>query len=662
MPKPSKKTQKKGATSKKQRVKKEASLFKAKPLEDKGLEDDAKADSTDVKKLDKQEVSEDDKGIEKKVEEGSEIESEESEDPTWTVRRFGDESSHYDSDLNKKILTHLEGLGLLTADQNKQILDLNQKQGENIIDAIVHLDIMKFFEVGRVVADFFETSYVNLKNTRASSDITLLIPEEVSKNEGVLAYQEDENGIYLAMINPIDLHFLHLFEKKTGKKAIAMYSTPGEIREAQRIYRQDSLSGFQHLIERATVDIGKLDTLNNISTIFDTIVLMAYYRKASDIHIEPFEDEIRIRLRIDGVLGNVAKLPMNFLETMVNHVKVLSKLRTDEHSSSQDGRFKVTYDNSVINFRVSILPSYYGEKMVLRLLSSESQEMTLEELGYSAKDIEVIQKNIQKTQGMNLVTGPTGSGKTTTLYSLLTSLNKEHVNISTIEDPIEYGLFGLNQVQVNPKTNLNFADGLRSLLRQDPDIIMIGEIRDLDTAKISAHAALTGHLIFSTLHTSSAALAPLRLIQMGLDPYSIVSTLNLIVAQRLTRMICNACRVTYQLTEKELKEIESTFINTKEKLDIFRKRFFSEGGSTLRLFKGKGCKECGGSGYKGRTVVAEVMEINKALRDLIVAEASQEAIEKAAVANGMVTILEDGLNKVFEGKTTLNEFFRVINQ
>lgn len=588
------------------------------------------------------------------------VSSEDSDETRWTVRRFGDEASYYDDELNKKIIKHLIGLELLTPEQVKQIADYCAKHGNNIVDTIVKLDILKFFEVGRAVADYFGVSYVNIKNIRVSSDVTLLIPEEVSKNEGVLAYKEDENGIYVAMINPTDHHFLHLLEKKTGKKVIPQYSTPGEILSAQQVYKQDSLRGFQSLVDRATEDIDKLATLNNISTIFDTIVLMAYYRNASDIHIEPFENEIRIRLRVDGILNTVATLPNHFLETMVNHVKVLSKLRTDEHSSAQDGRFKVTYDNSVINFRVSILPSYYGEKMVLRLLNSESQEMSLEELGYGPKDIAIINRNIQKTQGMVLITGPTGSGKTTTLYSVLTMLNKENVNISTIEDPIEYGLHGLNQVQVNPKTNLTFADGLRSLLRQDPDIIMIGEIRDLDTAKISAHASLTGHLIFSTLHTSSASLASLRLIQMGLDPYSIVSTLNLIIAQRLTRTICDFCRVTYQLTEDELKEIESKFINTKEQLDIFRKRFVS--GSRLRLFKGKGCKECAETGFKGRTVVAEVMEINKAIRDLIVAEASQEEIEAVAIANGMTTILEDGLNKVFEGKTTLNEFFRVINQ
>ncbi len=582
--------------------------------------------------------------------------------PQWTIKHLGEEAAHYNDALNQKILKHLESLGLITPEQKKSVVAQHQKAGENILDVLITLDIMKPIEVGRAVAEYFKVPYVNLKNTRVSPDAALLIPEAVSKSEGVISYTEDQNKIFVAMVNPSNQHFLHMLEKKTGKKAVPHFSTPSEIKDSQQIYRQDTLKGFQYLIDRATVNINKLETLNNISTIFDTVVLMAYYRNASDIHIEPFEDEIRIRLRIDGVLSNVAQLPSHFLETMVNHIKVLSKLRTDEHSSSQDGRFKVTYDNSKINFRVSILPSYYGEKVVLRLLSSESQQMSLEDLGYSANDIKIIERNIQKTQGMILITGPTGSGKTTTLYSVLTSLNREGVNISTIEDPIEYGLYGVNQVQVNTKTNLTFADGLRSLLRQDPDILMIGEIRDLDTARISAHSALTGHLILSTLHTSSAALAPLRLVKMGLDPYSIVSTLNVIIAQRLTRTVCTSCRVTYQLEPEELKDIRDKFISSEHDQKIFSKYFSEKRSASPRLFKGKGCEECSHSGFKGRTVVAEVMEMNNEIRDLIIAEASQDDIEQAAIKNHMTTILEDGLNKVFEGRTTLDELFRVINQ
>jgi len=580
----------------------------------------------------------------------------------WTIHDIYSEKAHYDNSLNNKILNHILKLGLITNEQKTSIINYHRKNKENLADSLVNLGIMKEADAGLAIADYFKISYVNLKNTHISSETAFIIPEKVAQSEGVLAYLQDDQYIYVAMVNPTDQHFLHLLEKKTGKRAVARYATPGVIKEAQYIYRQNVLGGLDHLLERATADIDKLESLNNISSIFDTIVLMAFYRKSSDIHIEPFENEIRIRLRVDGVLSSIAKLPTRFLETMVNHVKVLAKLRTDEHSSSQDGRFKAKFDNAVINFRVSILPSYYGEKMVLRLLSSESQEMSLEELGYTEKDIHIIQRNINKTQGMNLITGPTGSGKTTTLYSLLTGLNNEDVNISTIEDPIEYGLYGVNQVQVNPKTNLTFADGLRTLLRQDPDIIMIGEIRDLETGKISAHSALTGHLIFATLHTNNAALAPLRLIQMGVDPYLIVSTLNMIIAQRLTRTVCTSCKLTYKLSAKEIQEIENKFFTSDKQRDLFRTYFNSEKGSGSRLYKGKGCDECGNSGYRGRSVVSEVMELNQEIRDLITAEASGTKIEEAAVKNGMTTMLEDGLNKVINGKTTLDELFRVINQ
>ena len=585
----------------------------------------------------------------------------EDDDFQWTIRHFGNEEGHYDEGLNKDILDYLEKLDLIPKSQRKKIKK-RCDQGANVADVLIELNLMKRADVGRAIADFFGTSYVDLKHKKISPDNARLLPEVVSRNEGAIVYDVDDTRILVAMINPSDRHFLHLLEKKTGKNVKPRYSTPFEITDAQKIYRQDILKGFQNLVIKATDDLNKLEALNNISSIFDTIILMAYYRDASDIHIEPFEDEIRIRLRVDGVLSTIAKLPLRFMETMVNHVKVLAKLRIDEHNSAQDGRFKLNFDNSVINFRVSILPSYYGEKMVLRLLSSESQEVSLEELGYSAKDIEVIERNIYKTQGMNLVTGPTGSGKTTTLYSLLTELNKEDVNISTIEDPIEYGLYGMNQVQVNLKTNLNFADGLRSLLRQDPDIMMIGEIRDLETAKISTHASLTGHLILATLHTSNASLAPLRMIQMGLDPYMIVSTLNLIVAQRLVRTICKSCIVTYHLTKAEINNIRDKYFRTEKEQAIFDAYFKVKDRNHLRLYRGNGCEECGGSGFRGRTVVAEVMELDQTIRDLIVNEASQKDIEEAAIRNGMTTMLEDGLEKIFKGLTTFDELFRVINQ
>lgn len=580
----------------------------------------------------------------------------------WEVRRLGDGSFRYDDALNEDILNHFITLELLTKEQKQAILKHALDKGINIAEVILSLRILGKTEVARVFADYFKTTHVSLKGIRIEPETAMLIPEEVAKNDGLVAYSEDMKFVYIAMVDPSDVHFIKQIRKRTGKHVVAQYALPSEIRSALKIYAQGTVAGFQQLVAKATENINKLETLSSISSILDTIVLMAYYRKASDIHIEPFENEIRIRFRVDGVLSNVAQLPTHFLDTMVNHIKVLSKLRTDEHNSAQDGRFKIIFDDAVINFRVSILPSYFGEKLVMRLLSSESQELSLTELGYSHRDIEVIERNIRKTQGMNLVTGPTGSGKTTTLYSILSVLNKESVNISTIEDPIEYGIYGLNQVQVNLKTNLNFADGLRALLRQDPDIVMIGEIRDLDTAKISAHASLTGHLILATLHTNSASLAPLRLVQMGLDPYLILSTLNMIVAQRLVRKICQSCISSYRISEKEVATIGERYFRTEREVAIFQDRFAVKDAKGLMLFKGRGCEECDHSGYLDRTVVAEVLEVNQIIRDLIVNEASREEIESAALKNGMRSMLEDGLDKVFDGHTTLEELFRVINQ
>jgi len=577
----------------------------------------------------------------------------------WIVRHFEESMSSYDEELNKKVLMHLKKLGLIHDDNIEAILKDHIKTGNNIADIILTKKLLKKDELGQAISDYFKTTYVSLKSRRIHFETITIIPEDEAKDKGVIAYDQDDKKLYLAMVNPFDTEFIEHITERTHKKIDVHYTTPVDVRKALQTYQQNSGEGIDHLIEKASGNIQNLSSLSSISTIFDTLVLMAYTRNASDIHIEPFEDEIIVRFRVDGMLSNVTSLPTGFLETLINHVKVLSKLRTDEHTSAQDGRFKTTYDTTVINFRVSILPTYYGEKIVLRLLTSETQELTLEELGYNKIDRAVIERNMEKTNGLVLVTGPTGSGKTTTLYAMLKELNREEVNISTIEDPIEYGLKGMNQVQVNPNTNLTYTDGLKSLLRQDPDILMVGEIRDMDTAKIVVHASLTGHLVFSTLHTNSASLAPVRLIQMGLDPYLIVSTLNVIVAQRLVRRICEHCKISYKLTKKELAEIKARFLHDEAEVKLFESHIPDD---SARFFKGKGCDKCGNTGYAGRTVVAEVLELNAELRNMITKQTNQDLIEAAAIQNGMIRMLEDGLIKVVSGKTTLDELFRVLNQ
>ncbi|MBN2087203.1 type II/IV secretion system protein [Candidatus Peregrinibacteria bacterium] len=578
----------------------------------------------------------------------------------WKIHRIYDELGNYTDELNEKIIAYLSKYDLISPEQIKVINDLHSSGNDNIVDIIVSQGFMKEDAIGHVLANFFQCNYKNLKDSRISAEVIRTIPEKVARNEMAIVFEEDEEKVYIAMLNPSDKHFTHLVEKKTGKKVGVYYSTPKQIQTALKQYKKSLKDSIDKLIEQASQNIERLDTLDDISAIFDTLILMAYDRGSSDIHIEPSEQSIQIRFRIDGVLGVVTTLPLHFLDTIVNHVKVLAKLRTDEHSSAQDGRFSISYDQTNIFLRVSVLPINFGEKIVMRLLPAEAQELTLTDLGYASGDKELIEKVSMKSSGIILVTGPTGSGKTTTLYSLIKHLNDEKVNISTIEDPIEYGIQGINQVQVNAKTNLTFAEGLKSLLRQDPDIIMVGEIRDNETAKIAMNASLTGHLVFSTLHTNSASLAPLRMIQMGVDPYLIVSTVNLIIAQRLIRTICPHCKASVKKTKDEMSEYKKQFLVSDEDKKLFEKFFSGKKGD--RLFVGKGCKKCGNTGYKGRTVVAEALKIKNNIRELIEKQATESDIRETAKKNGMTSMLEDGFLKITNGITTLDELFRVLNQ
>ncbi len=579
----------------------------------------------------------------------------------WKVRHIARKPGDYGEEMNKKILDYFTKLELISKEQAQHIQHAHSREGGDLAETILREKLLKEEEIARAMADFFHCNTVSLRGVKMESGILQMLPEEVAKAEMAVVFKEDEEGIHLASANPSDLHFLHLLEKKAGKKVKIYYSMPRQIRMVLKNYQHRLQEGVERLIEKATEDISHLESLSNISSIFDTLILMAYDRGASDIHIEPFEGSIRIRFRIDGVLISIATLPSRFLETMINHVKVLAKLRIDEHQSAQDGRFNVTYGDTRIHLRVSVMPTHFGEKTVLRLLPMEAQELTLATLGYLAPDEVVIEKSLRQPNGIILVTGPTGSGKTTTLYSLLKRLNGEGINISTIEDPIEYGIEGINQSQVNPKTNITFAEGLKSLLRQDPDILMIGEVRDEETAKIAMHSALTGHLVLSTLHTNSASLAPLRLVQMGVDPYLITSTVNLIIAQRLVRKICPHCMASFKLTKKEIDDYQKKFPLDEEGRELFT-HYFAKAKDSLRLFKGNGCKKCGGTGYRGRIVVAEVLKMKKDIQELILKQASEADIRKAAQKNGMTSMLDDGFQKVISGVTTLDELFRVINQ
>ena len=381
------------------------------------------------------------------------------------------------------------------------------------------------------------------------------------------------------------------------------------------------------------------------------IVEFAYTSRASDIHIDPAEVAVKIRFRIDGVMNDVFTIPKEIQQEMISRIKVLSGLRTDEHQGPQDGRFKFTTEDGKIRFdmRVSIAPTYYGENCVLRLLVEQGEAFTLETIGFSKRDSEAVHRAMLRPYGMILATGPTGSGKTTTLYTILKELNTPKVSIITIEDPIEYSLEGVDQIQVNNQTGLTFANGLRSILRQDPNIIMVGEIRDEETAAIAVNAALTGHLLLSTLHTNDAATTLPRLLDMKIEPFLIGSTVNIAIGQRLIRKLCPACKKEKVLTEDEIKALSESL----------PKEFLAK----HKVFYGPvGCKECNMAGYRSRIGIHEVLEVTDTIRDAIMRRVSSSEIKKIALAEGMVTILQDGLNKAAEGITSIEEVLRVIHE
>lgn len=388
----------------------------------------------------------------------------------------------------------------------------------------------------------------------------------------------------------------------------------------------------------------------SIIQVVDLLVEYAYSARASDIHIEPTMEELRVRYRIDGLLSDVfreKKMSRDLHPEVISRIKVLSGLRTDEHLLPQDGRFKVKIEDfGEIDVRVSIIPTYYGENAILRVLA-DSQSFNLEDIGFSIQDLAKIEKAIARPYGMILANGPTGSGKTTTLYTILKQLNKTDVSITTIEDPIEYSLAGTTQIQTNAALGLTFATALRSILRQDPNIIMVGEIRDEETASIAVNAALTGHLVLSTLHTNDSATTFPRLLDMGVPSFLIASTVNIAIGQRLVRRLCQNCRVERVLTPEELQSLREMIVNINPE---------------MKFYRSPGCMVCGGSGYQGRLAIREVLEVNDEIRKLIMNRADAQQIKQAAVQGGMTTMIDDALAKVTQGLTSIEEVVRVVHE
>lgn len=534
----------------------------------------------------------------------------------------------------------------------KNALILAKAEKISLYDALLKKDIITDENLGKLIADDYKLPFVSLAKRSIKKEVLTIIPEYTAVKFQIVAFDRDDKSLKLATFDPENSDLLELIQKKAGVSVKVYFATKKDIVDALNLYKKELQSSFDELLKDQVSVVNQDGGEAPIEKIVDLLVEYAYANKASDIHIEPSDDDSLIRFRIDGVLHDVLVVPKQLHEQITTRIKVLSKLRTDEHLSAQDGKMQAKLKEEDLDIRVSIVPIVEGEKIVLRLLSSNSRQFTLADLGMSQPDLEKVKTGFQKPFGMVLSTGPTGSGKTTTIYAILKILNTREKNIATIEDPVEYEIERINQIQVNPKTNLTFADGLRAILRQDPNIIFVGEIRDNETADIAINSALTGHLVLSTLHTNDAATALPRLIDMGIEPFLVASTVNIIIAQRLIRKICERCRVSYTVAPVDIeKHIPKELVN---------KTFGKQ--RLVRLYHGNGCPVCHSTGYLGRVGIFEVLVMTDSIKELINQKAAVELMTKKAIEEGMTTMMEDGLEKVQRGITTIEEVLRATTE
>jgi type IV pilus assembly protein PilB len=526
--------------------------------------------------------------------------------------------------------------------------------------------------------------YIKLLSTRIDPKVLKQVDKEYCEKHDLIPFELLEAQIKVAMIDPYDVQAIDYIEKKTGLMVIPYITSRASINFAVSQYQdyesemEDALKGIDSAggeegSEKTTQanpdDVEKIVQDAPITRAVNTILDYAVKLHASDIHVEPREKDIIVRYRIDGMLQEYMKMPKQVHPALISRIKILSNLKIDEHRVPQDGRFDVSVANKEVDLRVSISPTVHGEKIVIRLLDKSSTIITLEQLGMRGNAFKMVEDGSKEPWGMILSTGPTGSGKSTTLYALLTKMNKVEVNIITLEDPVEYEVNGINQIQINSKVGLTFASGLRSVLRQDPDIIMVGEIRDKETADLAVQSALTGHVVLSTLHTNSASGVLPRLLDMDIEPFLISSTVNTVVGQRLVRKICEKCKASYEATKTETEAIKESLKDwLPNKNDPKAKEKFEYLGfpdlpflddQKMTLYKGKGCDECRNTGYSGRVGIFEVFKVTEEMGKLLLQHATSSEVEKQAISQGMVTMKQDGYAKALSGMTTLQEVARV---
>ena len=544
--------------------------------------------------------------------------------------------------------------GFVTKEEYEEAIKIAHDLEKPVVDILIERGIILEKFLGQLLAESLDFPYADLRSEQISSEILKLIPEITANEKRVVPFKKEALTLHLAMENPNDLETIEFVKKKTDLEVIPYFTLPTVLDLGLNLYRQNFEQDFEKVINQnvSNIKLPSGDESKIIKTL-DTILSYAASEGASDLHVESSGNKVIIRFRIDGKLRDVLALPQDIRDGLITRIKILSNLRTDEHRLPQDGRFRFKHRNDEISIRVSILPTYRGEDAVLRLLSSQARPKTLEDLGLAGKNLKVVKEAIKLPHGMILSCGPTGSGKTTTLYNILSILNISLVNICTIEDPIEYGLPRVNQIQVNPEVGLTFATGLRSVLRHDPNIILVGEIRDQETAEISIHAALTGHLVLSSLHTNDAIGAIPRLIDLGAQTYLIGSTLNLVIAQRLVAKICPECIQTLNLDSKLLETLKSSF--GEDLPPSFKKK-------NATIHKGKGCENCNLTGFQHRIGIFEVLKISDSIRELIFKQAPTKEIEGLAKKEGFKSMIFDGLAKVEAGLTTVEEVMEAVRK
>lgn len=568
-------------------------------------------------------------------------------------------------DTAQDLVATLVANAQLTADQARDVTTESLNAGVPVEDVLRRKNLVSEEALARARAHTLNIPFISLTNEAVSPDVVNYVPEPVARRYTLVPFRYDDakKELSVAMLDPLDFQVIEFLEKKSGKIIRPYMAMKDDIAASiEEVYTQNLGADVSAALKETspgqikTYEAGHLGEVIReapIAQIVSAILEQSIRLRASDVHIEPQIGDTRVRYRVDGILQERLSLPRRLHEAVISRIKILSDMKIDEKRIPQDGRFNFKMGESEVDLRVSTLPTVHGEKIVMRLLRKSGGVPTMQELGLRGLALKTLEDTILRPHGIILVTGPTGSGKTTSLYAVLTKLNNAKVNIMTLEDPVEYELSGVNQVQINPQAGLTFATGLRSFLRQDPNIILVGEIRDGETAELAVQAALTGHLVFSTLHTNNAAGAIPRLLDLGAEPFLVASALNAVVGQRIARKVCPTCKEEYEPNEEVVKDIRANLGN------------LWSADKVIHLYRGKGttdgtaCSTCGGNGYVGRIGIFEVFAVTDSVSRLMLERAPMKTIEQQAIADGMITMKQDGYLKALEGITTLEEILRV---